>query len=147
MSLTVCPVPYLLHIPDGAPWIVAELWGYVDSADVVGARRDMASANVGNVYRLFLFDFSAVEELDMTLDARDGVLDIDRARTLFIPDGKCAFVAPRESILLGLELLAGSSVMDVEFRSFGTRPAAEAWLRGDTPDAGIRAPQRRRVSS
>jgi hypothetical protein len=138
-------MPYLVHVPDGAPWIVAELWGFADSVDVVGSRRDMASLNAENRYNLFIFDFSAVEELDLTLEARDGVVEIDRERTVFIPDGKCAFVVPRESVLIGLEMLARSSRMAVEFRSFGTRSGAEAWLRGNAPDSGIRAPRRRQL--
>ena len=138
------PMPYHVYIPDGAPWIVAELWGFTDSADVVGSRQSMATANVDNAYRLFIYDFSAVDELDLTLEARDGVVSIDQERTLFIPDGKCAFVVPRESVLMGLEMLARSSRMSVEFRSFSTRSGAEAWFRGDAPDSGIRAPRRRR---
>ena len=135
-------MPYLVHPPTDCPWLVAELWGRVDSADIVGSRRGMADANVENRYRQFLFDFTAVEVMDMTLDARDGVVEVDHERTLFIPDGQCAFVAPREEVLIGLELLAGASKMAVEFRSFSTRTEAEAWLRGDAPDSGIRAPQR-----
>ena len=137
-------MPFIVHIPDGAPWIVADLWGRVDSADIVGSRRGMADANGANRYRQFIFDFTAVEVMDMTLDARDGVVEVDEERTVFIPDGQCAFVVPREEVLIGLELLAGASKMDVEFRSFHTRPEAEAWLLGDAPDSGIRAPHRHR---
>lgn len=138
-------MPFLVHIPDGAPWIVADLWGSVDSADIVGSRRGMADANAQNRYHQFIFDFTAVDLMDMTLDARDGVVEVDQERTLFVPDGQCAFVAPREEILIGLELLAGASKMAVEFRSFPTRSGAEAWLRGDAPDGGVRAPYRHRT--
>jgi hypothetical protein len=68
---------------------------------------------------------------------------IDRERQEKLPAGRCALVAARELVEIGATFMAAVSPLPLDYRTFNTRPRAEAWLRGELAEPPPSLPRRR----
>lgn len=130
-------MPYSIHHTSSC--IAVEFWGAVDFDDLITARLKAAQANPERRIERFLLDFDRVDEFDLTLQARDAIRAVNDERAETLRSGRCAIVAPRETIELGTDLLIRTSGLGLDFETFQSRAAAERWLTGETGTTERRA--------
>lgn len=122
---------YSIAIEGTGPWLVIEYAGVVTGTELVSSRAEAAALNAEASVSDFVLDFTEVSEFVLSSEAVEEIRVIDAQRRETLPSGRCAIVVLRDVIEIGATFLAAVSPLKLDYRSFSTRSAAEAWLRGD----------------
>jgi hypothetical protein len=136
-------MPFSIHVDESASWLAINYSRVVDGRDLVASREQAAEANEEGHIRDFILDFTAVSEFVLAPDAVEHIMRVDKARAATLSAGRCAIVAPRDLVEIGTTYLAAVSALPLDFRTFGNRQRAEAWLRGDLPGVPPTLPRRK----
>jgi hypothetical protein len=134
---------YTVAIDETGPWLVIEYANVTTGDELVAARAEAASLNADAGVSDFILDFTDVTEFILSSESVDALHAIDRERSRVLSAGRCALVVPREIIEIGATFLAAVSPLNLDYRSFATRSAAEHWLRGELPTPPPTLPRRR----
>lgn len=134
---------YSVTIDEAGPWLVIEYANAITGDDLVAARREAASLNADIRLSDFILDFTDVTEFVLFPETVDALHAIDRERSELLSNGRCALVVPREVVEIGATFLAAVSPLELDYRSFAMRSAAENWLRGELPTPPPTLPRRR----
>lgn len=134
---------YSVSIDVTGPWLVTEYANVITGDDLIAARKETAALNADARVSDFILDFTGVTEFILSSEAVDALHAIDRERNKVLSGGRCALVAPREIVEIGATFLAAVSPLELDYRSFATRSAAENWLRGELPTPPPTLPRRR----
>ena len=134
---------YSVTIDEAGPWLVVEYANVVSGDDLVEARTEAAALNGDAGISDFILDFTDVTEFVLSAESVEAIHAIDHERNKRLSSGRCALVVPREIVEIGATFLAAVSPLDLDYRSFSVRSAAEAWLRGDLPVPPPKLPRRR----
>jgi hypothetical protein len=136
-------MPYTVTLDESGPWLVIDYAGVVEGSQLVASRVEAATLNADAAVRDFILDFTEVTEFVLSTVSVEEIHAVDRERKEKLPAGRCALVAPRELVEIGATFLAAVSPLKLDFRAFGSRARAEAWLRGTLAEPPPPLPRRR----
>ena len=139
-------MPYRAYIAPEGPWLALDFEGAVRDEGLVAARHEAAKLNAEGRLRDFILDFGDVDEFVLENRTVERFREVDCVRAPVLLEGRCAIVARREVVEIAAKYLAMVSQLDLDFRVFRERAAAEAWLRGEgePPPPLLRAPKGQR---